>query len=58
MAILESMAYGLGAGINLAKKAVPKLVTAQEILALNRDVFLPVVEAGVTEISVGLLNEE
>lgn len=58
MSILETAAYGFAGFSNLAKKAVPKLLTFQEVVKLNRDVFLPVVEAGVTEISVNILGEE
>lgn len=54
--LLESLMYGMGAGINLAKRAVPKLTTMNEIVALNRDVFLPVTSEVVTEISVNLFG--
>lgn len=56
--ILDSLVYGFVGGVNLAKKSVPYVMTAKEIIDINRDLFLPITEAAVTEISVNVFGEE
>ena len=56
--ILDSLMVGLPAGINFVKKIPAKISSVKEIIDINRDIFLPVVEKGVTEISVNIFGEE
>jgi hypothetical protein len=52
--ILESFAWGFNGVLQGAKKVAPRALAFNEIVELNRNLFLPVVEAGVEEISVAL----
>lgn len=56
--ILESAAWGFSGITNAAKKAAPKALSYLELVKLNRDIFLPITEAAVEEISVNIFGED